>query len=318
MNIWNGDSFAFCSQRPPQHGVIYEHNLDIQILHLLYPLLELFFSITIFIFPPFASKDKSWVSSSQFSSSLKAYHSMTFEVTNDSEKERTQPSSISKDQNPHQHRDHEEMMAGPQTETNRVYEEMGNALICDQDLDLGIKPEEETICQDSAELGQGKDKHHEREVEGGKTASVNSQTDLEITSKEHKDPNEEKHVLKCEEDDQDGEQRNKATERESGLLERSPETYNSQTEASESEAHIHTTEQQKCSALEAGGTSKEVVMHALGGESLPTTDENEQEKRDEVLDLSMFCRERSPSRHPYLRRLPTCVCFPVLGPLAAL
>ncbi|KAK3535966.1 hypothetical protein QTP70_022859 [Hemibagrus guttatus] len=229
--------------------------------------------------------DKTRVNSYQFNSSPKARHSTTFEVTNDSLDEKTQPSSISKGQNPHQHKDHEEMMAGLQTETNRVYEEMGNALSSDQDLDLGIKPEEETMpkCQDSTELEQGKDKRHEREVEGGKTTTVNSQTELEITSKEHKEPNEEHHVLKCEEEDQgDGEQRNEATERESGLTERSPETYNSQTEASESEAHIHTTEQQICSTLEDGGTSKEVAMHALGEDSLPAMDEIEQEKRDET------------------------------------
>lgn len=157
------------------------------------------------------------------------------------------------------------MMAGAQTKTNEVYEDGGHeetrdALMPGQDLDLGIKPKEETLpeCQDTVEPEQGKDEIHEGEEEDGRTKSVYSQKDLEITSEEHEEPNEVEHML--EEDQGDGEQKNEATEREPGLTEGSPESPKSQTH---------------------GETS---MMHALGEESLPSTDENEQEKRDEVLD----------------------------------
>lgn len=60
-------------------------------------------------------------------------------------KKKMQSSSLSKDQNPHQRGEHEEIMAGPCTEANNVYEkggheEMEAMLIPGQDLDLGSKP----------------------------------------------------------------------------------------------------------------------------------------------------------------------------------
>lgn len=230
---------------------------------------------------------------------------MTFEVTNDSEDEKTLPSSLSKD---HQHGDHGEMMAGPQTGTNKGYEEGGHeemedALMPGQDLGLGNKPEEETLPkrQDSVELVQGKNELHEEEVEIGKTMSVNSQTELEkpdrthFTCKEHEEPRKEEHVLKSE----------KETEGESALTERSPESHMSHTEASQ----LHESEQQKRSALEDGETSKEAVMHVLGEKFLPKLSTKDLpiadcelgelasraptlEKRDEVLDPSMSDQER--------------------------
>lgn len=217
-----------------------------------------------FNFLPFAYKDKSRVSSARFRFSPKAHHRMTFEVTNDSEDEKTLPSSLSKD---HLHDgDHKEIMTGPQTETNKGYEEGGHeemeALsMLGQNLDLGNEPEEETLPkrQDSVEPRQGKDELHEEEVEIGKMMSVNSQTEQEkrdrtpFLCEEH----EEQHVVKSE----------KETDGESALTEGSPELHMSCTEGSqlhESETHIRMTEQQKRSALEDGETSQEAVMHGPG------------------------------------------------------
>lgn len=207
---------------------------------------------------------------------------MTFEVTNDREDEKTPPPLLGKD---HQRGDQEEIMAGSQTKTNKVYEEGqcdegDDTLVPGQDLDLGIKSGQETLpkSQDSVELAGGKNKDREQ-------------------------------VLKCEEGDRgDGEE---ATEGESSLTERSPEAHNSHTEATqplEPDAHTDLIG----SALEDGETTKEAVTHALGEQFLllsendlpiadcelgqlaslsPTKDKSEQERPDEVLDPGMTLRE---------------------------
>ncbi|XP_047658167.1 centrosomal protein of 290 kDa isoform X2 [Tachysurus fulvidraco] len=196
--------------------------------------------------PPSRPSAKTLVSSSQFSF-----------FPNASEDENTQTLSLSKDQNLHQHRDHEMMAGANEVHEDSGHEETRDALIPGQDLDFGIKPEEETspVCQDTAEPEQGKDEIHEGEEEERRTKSVYSQTDREIASEEHEEQNEVEHVS---EDQGDGEQKNKETEREPGLTEGSPESPKIQT-------HGETT-----------------MMHALGEESLPSMDETEQEKRDET------------------------------------
>ncbi|XP_053487466.1 centrosomal protein of 290 kDa isoform X3 [Ictalurus furcatus] len=249
--------------------------------------------------------DKSRISSAQSSLSPKAHRSTTFEVTNDNKDEKTQSSSLSKDQSPHQRGEHEEIMAGPCTEANNVYEkggheEMEAMLIPGQDLDLGSKAENETLpkSQDSEELVREKDELREGEVEIRKTMSVCSQTELEkldgtrFTSKEREELKEQEHVLQREEEDQgDREQRNEAPVGETALTERSPESHKSQTGASqshESEAHVHTTEQQEHSALEDGETSKEAVRRdeTSGRGSAGTPTQREHELQKENLKLS--------------------------------
>lgn len=111
--------------------------------------------------------------------------------------------------------------------------------------------------------------------------SVCSQTELEkldgtrFTSKEREELKEQEHVLQCEEEDQgDREQRNEAPVGKTALTERSHKSQTGASQSHESEAHVHMTEQQECSALEDGETSKEAV------------------RRDEVLDPSVSHRER--------------------------
>lgn len=209
-------------------------------------------------------------------------------------------------------------MAGHQTETNKEYKEMGEASIPDQDLDLGDEREQETLAksQDSEEVVQGEDKLHEGEVEIKNTMSINSQTDVEkldgprFTNKEHEEPKEQEHLLKREKADQsDTEQREEAPEGESALIERSPEAHKSHIEASQShEAHTDVMN----STLQDGEASKEAARNVLGEHFLPlsannltvadceleqlasrspTTDKNEQERRNEVFEPSMSHRE---------------------------
>lgn len=247
----------------------------------------------------FAYKDKSRVSSAQFSLSPKARHSTTFEVADDGEDDQPQPSLPSRD---HQHGDHDELTVGPQTETDKVHEETEGALIPGRDLGFGSKPEQESL---PAEQAGRKDGLHEGEVD----VAVNPRTEEEeldgakFTAKEHEEAKEQEH-----QDRGDGEQREEATEGESALTERSPEADKSLAEASqshESEAHIDIT----VSASENGETSEKTngeercltlsankiliadcELGQLTSQS-PTTDKSEQERRDEVLDPSMSRRE---------------------------
>lgn len=237
---------------------------------------------------------------------------MALALTNDSKDEKTQPSLSSQD---HQHVDQEEMMGGHHTESNKVYEEMEDMLIPGQDLNFGIEPELDTSHKShtSVESAGGKDEPQDEGVEIGKTTSVNSQTEVKgldgtgFTSKDHEEPKEQEHVLKCEDEEQ-GDEEQREGESALTLTKGSPELLRSQPEASQShepEAHVDVT----ASTLEDGEASKETVIHVLREQCLPLSandllivdresgqlssecHKSEQEARDEVLDPSMSRRD---------------------------
>lgn len=195
------------------------------------------------------------------------------------------------------------MMSGPRTKTIKEcrHEEPKDAVLPGQDIDSGIKSEQETLAksQPPVEVTVGTDEIRE---EMGRPASVNSQTEEEsfdrtcLTSKEPEEPSEE-------ENHDDGERRDEATEGQSALTERSPEARNSLAAASpshKSEAHVDMI----VSALGDAETSEEeAALHVLEEQFLhssasdllvagselgslasrcPTKDTNEQERGDEV------------------------------------
>lgn len=216
---------------------------------------------------------------------------MTFEVANNSEDEKSQ----SKD---HQHGEHEKM-SGPRTKTIKECrrEETKDTVLPGQDIDSGIKPEQETWAksQTSVEVTGGTDEiceemeRPEEEENYGRTC---------LTSKEPEEPSKE-------ENHDDGVRREEATEGQSAPTERSPEARNSLAAASpshKSEAHVDMI----VSALGDAETAKEEAalcvleeqfLHSSASALLiagcelgplasrcPSKDTNEQERGDEVPD----------------------------------